>query len=162
MTSPPYLSRYDYVGQAAPLSRLFDPERTARRDAQLRAAVGRRAKRSDESLPAAAEEAARGLEAKGVRGTATLVRAYFTDLDAFLAEARRVLRASAPLWLVVGGADLNREYVPADLIAAEQTRRHGFEIEGISVARRLRESGRSLGSLKGVAPRESVLRLRAS
>ena len=52
VTSPPYLSRYDYVGQAAPLSKLFDPERAAHRDAQLRAAVGRRTRKSGESLPA--------------------------------------------------------------------------------------------------------------
>lgn len=161
VTSPPYLSRYDYVGQAAPLSRLFDPDRAARRDAQVRAAVGRRTRRSEEPLPAAAEEAAEGLDAKGVRGTAALVRAYFADLDAFLGEARRVLRKAAPLWLVIGGADLDREYVPADLIAAEQARRRGFLLDGISVARRLREAGRFLGGLRDVAPRESVLRLRA-
>jgi hypothetical protein len=160
VTSPPYLSRYDYVGQAAPLSKLFDPERAARRDAQVRAAVGRRTRRSGEPLPAAAEEAARGLEAKGARGNGALVRAYFADLDAFLAEARRVLRKAAPLWLVIGGADLDREYVPADLIAAEQAKRRGFALEGISVARRLREAQRMLGSLR-VSPRESVLRLRA-
>jgi hypothetical protein len=161
VTSPPYLSRYDYVGQAAPLSRLFDPERAARRDAQVRAAVGRRTRRSEEPLPAAAEEAARQLEAKGGRGAAALVRAYFADLDAFLGEARRVLRKGAPFWLVIGGADLDREYVPADLIAAEQARRKGFELERIAVARRLRASGRFLGNLRDVAPRESVVRLRA-
>jgi hypothetical protein len=161
VTSPPYLSRYDYVGQAAPLSRLFDGERAARRDAQMRAAVGRRTRRSGEPLPAAADEAARALDEKGARGNAALVRAYFADLDAFLAEARRVLRRDAPLWLVIGGADLDREYVPADLIAAEQARRRGFALDGITVARRLRAAGRFLGGLRDVAPRESVLRLRA-
>jgi len=161
VTSPPYLSRYDYVGQAAPLSRLFDPERAARRDAQVRAAVGCRTRKSGETLPEAAEEAAKGLESKGARGNAALVRAYFADLDLFLGEARRVLRASAPLWLVIGGADLDREYVPADLIAAEQAVRRGFALEGITVARRLRASGRHLGGLFDVSPRESVVRLRA-
>ncbi len=160
VTSPPYLSRYDYVGQAAPLSRLFDPERAARRDAQVRAAVGRRTRRSEEPRPEAAEEAARELDAKGARGNAALVRAYFTDLDAFLAEARRVLRKGAPLWLVLGAADLDREYVPADLIAAEQAKRRGFALEGIAVARHLREARRKLGALR-VSPRESVLCLRA-
>lgn len=161
VTSPPYLSRYDYVGQAAPLSKIFDPDRAARRGAQVRAAVGRRTRDSGEPLPAAAEEAARELDAKGARGNGTLVRGYFADLDAFLAEARRVLRKGAPLWLVLGGADLNEEYVPADLIAAELARRRGFELEGISVARRLRPAQRFLGGLRGVSPRESVLRLRA-
>lgn len=161
VTSPPYLSRYDYVGQAAPLSKLFDPDRAARRGAQVRAAVGRRTKGSGEALSDAAEEAARELDAKGARGNGALVRGYFADLDAFLAEARRVLRKGAPLWIVLGGADLNEEYVPADLIAAELARRRGFELEGISVARRLRAAQRFLGGLRGVSPRESVLRLRA-
>lgn len=161
VTSPPYLSRYDYVGQAAPLSRLFDPDRAARRDAQVRAAVGRRTRGSEEPLPDAADEAARELEAKGARGNAALVRGYFADLDAFLAEARRVLRKAAPLWLVIGGADLDREYIPADLIVAAQARRRGFALEGITVARRLHMAQRFLGALRGVSPRESVLRLRA-
>jgi hypothetical protein len=162
VTSPPYLSRYDYVGQAAPLSRLFDPDRAVRPGAQIRAAVRRRTTRkSTTPLPDAAEEAARELDAKGARRNAALVRGYFADLDTFLAEAQRVLRKGAPLWLVLGGADIDREYVPTDLIAAAQARCRGFTLEGITVARRLRAAQRFLGTLRGVAPRECVVRLRA-
>lgn len=156
LASPPYLSRYDYVDLAAPLERLFRGA-PAPRASQIPAAVGRRAPAAGGAdLPPAAEEAARHLEP----GRARLVRRYFSDLARFLREARRVLRPSAPAWIVIGGADVDREYIPADLICAEQARETGFELEGISEARRLRTAGRFLGLLRDVAPRESIVRLR--
>lgn len=161
VTSPPYLSRYDYPSLVAPLARMFEGEAAAeRREAQFRAAVGRRARPAGASIPPAAEEAARELDAKGARGNGSLVRAYFEDLAAFLSEARRVLLPGAPMWLVIGGADLSREYIPSDLIAAEQAAAAGFTVEGLDVARWLRDAKRFLGTLKGVAPREGVVRVR--
>ena len=56
--------------------------------------------------------------------------------------------------------DLFGNYVPADLIAAEIAACCGFVVEAVVEARRLRRSGRRLGGLDDVAPRESVVKLR--
>ncbi|HYC79202.1 MAG TPA: DNA methyltransferase [Planctomycetota bacterium] len=165
VTSPPYLSRYDYARINAPMERLLrTSERKDLMKRQLRAAVGVRdpnlRRRSKAPLPAAAEEAARGLEERGNRADAAVVRNYFIDLRLMLREAQRTLRPGAPCWVVIGGADLDREYIASDFILAEDAEAMGFELEAVTEARRLRWSTRRLGLLDDVAPRESVVRLR--
>jgi SAM-dependent methyltransferase len=165
VTSPPYLSRYDYARINAPMEKLHrGGSRAELMQRQLRAAVGVKDKNlrkpNRAPLPEAAEEAARGLEMRGNRADAAVVRNYFADLARTLAELRRVLRPGAPCWVVIGGADLDREYVPADLICAEQAVAAGFRLEMVTEARKLRFSFRRLGLLDEVAPRESIVRLR--
>jgi hypothetical protein len=79
-------------------------------------------------------------------------------MEAF-AELHRVTKPGAPAWIVIGAADFQREYVPADLIAAELGGAAGFEVAGVVEARRLRRSERRLGGLEGVSPRESIVKL---
>jgi hypothetical protein len=64
------------------------------------------------------------------------------------------------VWFNIAGTDHQRVYVPSDLVAAALAEERGFKVENIVVARELRDSGRNLGALRGVTPRESVLQLR--
>ena len=157
LTSPPYLSRYDYSKVNRPMERLFRPRR--RRPRELRASPST-AGGATGPVPAAAEEAAGWIEEKGGAREARCVRAYFTDMGIFLDECRRVLAPGAPFWMVLGGADFHREYIPADIILAEMCRERGFEVEALRVGRRLRPQGRRLGGLSDVTPRETLLELR--
>lgn len=104
-------------------------------------------------------EAVRAVENRGRKRDAATIRAYFGDLMRTLSELHRVTRRGAPVWIVIGAADFEREYIPSDLIAAELGKEAGFAIEGVVEARRLRQSGRRLGSLEDVAPRESLVKL---
>lgn len=166
VTSPPYLARYDYERNLAPLTRLFSiwhPSRTGRRGlaaTQVRAHRG--AGRRDWSAqphPAAAEATERLREA-GQAKLAGIVRSYFEDLDLALAEMARVLAPGAPAWIVIGGSHLERVYVPADLILAEMATEAGFRVERLAVARELSDQARRLGSLGPMATRETIVALR--
>ena len=163
--SPPYLSRYDYARINAPMERLYRAtQRSELMQRQMRAAVGVKDKnlrrKNRVPLPEAAEEAAKGLEIRGNGADAAVVRNYFGDLARIVSEMRRVLRPGAPCWIVIGGADLDREYIPADLICAEQAQAAGFELEMVTEARKLRFQPRRLGALVEISPRESIVRLR--
>ena len=157
LTSPPYLSRYDYSRVNDPAERLWSRRGGRRRQRQqLRARAGG-ARGAASPVHDAAEEAAARLMEDGRADEARSVRAYFADMDRVFAELARVLRPGAPLWFVVAGSDLKRTYVPGDLICAEMAESHGLRVEAVRVARRLRSTGRSLGGLKDMAPRESVI-----
>jgi DNA modification methylase len=167
LTSPPYLSRYDYSRITAAMDAAWRRGRSAAASPQMRATLqGRGAvgaaggsRRDEAVLPAAAREAVAAVGNLGRRKDAAVIRAYFDDLMDVLSELFRVTRPGAPVWIVIGAADFQREYVPADLIAAEIGESVGFQAGGIVEARRLRQSGRLLGGLKDVAPRESVVKL---
>ena len=166
LTSPPYLSRHDYLRVARPHEEVHafwhgPAPPGARRQSQFAAHERAGARRIAESVPPAAEEAAQELESLGEPKLAGVTRSYFDDLRACLCELRRVLRPAAPCWLVVGGARLKGALVPSDLILAEQAESLGFTIEAARVARRLTASGRRLGGLDDVAPRETLLALAA-
>lgn len=162
LTSPPYLSRYDYARINAPLLELHGGRsRNASRRSQVRAARVHGRRNATVDLPPAAEEAAIALEMQGDGELAATVRNYFSDLDRVIAEMARVLRPHSPAWVIVGGADMKRAYIPSDLILADMALAHGFQVESIFVARRLRPSGRRLGDLIDLSPRESVVCLRA-
>jgi DNA modification methylase len=167
LTSPPYLSRYDYrrITRTLDLAwrRSADPQRPAQIAATLRSGrpFRRRGSADDwDRVPPAAQEAHAAVRNLGRGADAEVIRAYFLDLMQVLSELGRVTRPGAPVWIVIGAADFEREYVPSDLITAEMAAAAGFEVAAVVEARRLRGSGRRLGGLKGVAPRESIVQLR--
>lgn len=162
LTSPPYLSRHDYTQINRPLEQVYAhwyaDEDGHRR--QLAAHPRARPTGVKATLPPAAEESCAALRDTGHDKLANVVQAHFADLAASLHAAARVLRRDGPLWMVIGGARLHQVYIPSDLIAAELAQRSGFEICQIREARRLITSGRRLGTLQDVAPRESLLIMR--
>jgi DNA modification methylase len=157
LTSPPYLSRYDYEAVNRPMEALL--QQPARKGQQVRAARAT-AKGKVARVNPVAEEAAALLAKQGDKPGAHALRGYFDDMERFLGEAFRVLMPNAPAWVVVGGADFKREYIPSDLILAEIGQRIGFTLEACILARRLRPQGRQLGGMSNVAPRETLLKLR--
>jgi len=157
ITSPPYLSRYDYAAVNKPMETLLGPGQSA--GTQLRAARATAGGKTRRVHPAA-EEAAGLLAKQGDVAGARAIRGYFEDMTRFIQEAFRLLKPGGPAWIIVGGADFNREYIPSDLILAEIAKRTGFELETLVEARRLRPQGRMLGGIPNVAPRESLLGLR--
>ncbi|MAG55880.1 MAG: hypothetical protein CMJ83_06280 [Planctomycetes bacterium] len=160
VTSPPYLSRYDYARVNDPLEKLYSGtgRRRGRRH-QVRASRTA-APRQNDTIHPAVDEAAVRLANAGQPKLAAAVTGYAHDLDRALAELARVLRPGGPLWLVVAGADLKRVYIPADLVLAERCAEHGLRVERVEQARLLRGSSRLLGGLGGVAPREVIIRCR--
>lgn len=157
LTSPPYLSRYDYARVNDPTESLWRGEgRRKGRRRQLSASAATASGGAHSTHPAV-EEAARRLEDAGRGREATAVRGYVADLVHAMAELARVMRPEAPLWFVVAGAELKRVYIPADLVCAELAASAGMRIEAVCVARRLREPGRRLGDLHNVAAREVVI-----
>lgn len=167
LTSPPYLSRHDYAQVTAPIERIYSlwyPQQGAEpaRAKQVRAfprALRREWRRSPH--PAVAE-AQSELAANDQSRLAGVTRSYFEDLGDALATLRRVLRESASAWIVLGGARFGPVYVPSDLIAAELAEERGFSVVDLLVARRLVPAGRPLGRLDDVAPRETLLILKAT
>jgi hypothetical protein len=165
LTSPPYLSRHDYTRVTRPLSEVYAhwypaPSVENARRAQVRAHP--HAHRADwsKTLPSAVGEAVAELADAGEQKLAGIVRSYFEDMSAALETAARVLRPDAPVWMVIGGARLADVYVPSDLILAEISQNSRFEVRQIRQARFLARSGRRLGRLDDIAPRESLLILR--
>jgi hypothetical protein len=164
LTSPPYLSRYDYSRITSTLDAAWRGNRRAAGPRQMSATLrarnpGRPEGPGHETLPEAVHEAVRAVEERGRRRDAETIRAYFGDLMRTLTELHRVARRGAPVWVVIGAADFEREYIPSDLIAADLGVLAGFEVEGVVEARKLRASLRRLGDLEGVSPRESVVKL---
>ncbi len=161
LTSPPYLSRYDYARVNEPMERLLGLRgKGALRRSQVRAARHLPAGHAQAELPEAVAEIERESAAQGGPARVQVVRGYFSDLARVLEGLASCLQDNAPCWINVAGTDHQRVYVPSDLILAQMAQARGFRVEKICVARMLRRSGRHLGALEHVAPRESVLRLR--
>jgi hypothetical protein len=167
LTSPPYLSRYDYSRMLRPLDELYRAWFPLPADdglgRQLPAAAvrGRRLHESgcENPLPEAVVEAAHALEVTGHSRVAALVRRYFLDMFDVLRECGRVLNPGGTCRVVIGGARLHDVYIPTDLILAELAESIAFQVESLVVARRLIPSGRKLGRIHNVSPREAVLTL---
>lgn len=167
LTSPPYLSRHDYTRITAPIERIFaiwHPETTSEsaRAGQVRAhprALRREWRRP--AHPATAEAQEELIEADEPK-LAGVTRSYFEDLAECFEALARVAQPGASLWIVIGGARFGDAYVPSDLIAAELAVEAGLSVEELRVVRRLVAPGRTLGRLEDVAPRETILILRAS
>ncbi len=161
LTSPPYLSRYDYTRINERIQRLHeDGGKGRQRRSQLRASRNIAASRGGTALHPVIDEISREAFERSGPARARQLASYFTDLARVLDELARVMKPKAPCWFNIAGTDHQRVYVPSDLVAAALAEERGFRVEKIIVARALRESGRSLGALTHVAPRESVLFLR--
>ncbi len=178
LTSPPYLSRHDYTRITRPIEELFafwdrpaaragvqtpapqDRQAAARRDAQVRAHPRAYARPWQSTPHPAVTESCAALQDAGERKLAGVTRSYFEDMTAALRQFARVLLPGGPCWIVIGGARLKDVYVPADLILAEMAADAGLDVLELRVARRLIPSGRKLGTLGDVAPRETLLLLR--
>ncbi len=167
VTSPPYLSRYDYARINDPIERVYrfwhpDDESTqspkqVRGDAR---SVSRNSGSSN-SMDAVVE-AAGVLETSNQRNAASALRDYFGDISQTLCACRRVMRTGSVAWWVVGGARIKDVYVPADLIVAQLAEGLGLEVSAIRVARELSVSRRKFGRIGHLAPRESVVVLKRS
>ncbi|MCP4245975.1 MAG: hypothetical protein GY778_02900 [bacterium] len=166
LTSPPYLSRHDYTQTTRPHEMVYrywysGRDLQQRRRDQVRAHPKAYRQTRTRPMPPAVLESCQALADVGQIKQAGVVRSYFEDLFASLEQCRRVLADGAPCWLVIGGARLKNVYVPSDLIMADRAEACGFEVLDVRIARRLTPTGRKLGRLLDVAPRESVLILRA-
>ncbi len=164
LTSPPYLSRYDYREATAPYEELYRHwygPRLPEHGGQLQASSSTTSRhRRAEVSHAAIQEACECLIRSGHAPTARVIGAYAADMQTVLAELHRVLRIGSPCWMVVGGARLKDVYVPADLIIAELAEGTGFVVELVRVARELIPARRKFGRIGHISPRESVLVMR--
>ena len=165
ITSPPYLSRYDYIRTNDPLETVYLHWYGASADSIRQFQVRATPLRRDGEEPAvplhpAAAEARDVLAANGHRQQAQAVLDYFTDMRAVLGGAHRVLSTNGPAWFIIGGVRLKDVYLPADLIVADMAREAGFAVEALRVARELNPIRRKFGSAGHLAPRESLIVLR--
>ncbi len=166
LTSPPYLSRHDYTRTTRPHEMVYrywyaGRDLQQRRNDQVRAHPKAYRQTRTQPMPAAVVESCQALADAGQIKLGGIVRSYFEDLFAALDQCRRVLPEGAPCWLVIGGVRPKNVYVPSDLILADRAEACGFEVLDVRVARQLTPSKRKLGRLFDVAPRESLLILRA-
>lgn len=164
LTSPPYLSRHNYSKITRPLRRVYsswaNDESENTNEQQITADVNiAKSEHLQSSHPAIAETCT-AFHQHNLAQSAIVVQNYFADMNAAVKAMHRVLDVDAPCWIVVGGARVRDVYVPADLILAEFAKDAGFYVERITIARRLIKTGRKLGDLSNVAPRESILELR--
>ncbi len=188
LTSPPYLSRYDYPRLLRPLEEVYryglhdfaaadgqrqlsaGPVRNRQSTQRITPSRGRRDMRStgfesdNEAAalvpPDAISECVDALGSAGEALLAERVRQYFREMFTVIQEWHRVLVPDATAWLVIGGARLKNVYIPSDLILAEFSESIGFSVEDPRVARRLIDVGRRLGRLNHVSPRETIVVLR--
>jgi len=186
LTSPPYLSRYDYAQITAPIEEVHRfwysepaaveapsiPGASAQRPASTKGSCSTRRGFGSEAPGATSSNDDAGdfeldavgevrgvLHSTGERKLCAIVGSYFSDLRAVLRQCHRALRPSAPAWFVIGGARLKGSYVPSDLIFAELAEQEGFAVESLLVARDLIHARRKFGASGHVAPRESVVAL---
>ncbi len=160
ITSPPYLSRYDYRETVNPVEQVhrhwYGPPAT--NPAQVQASPGTTGSRNSlQEAHAAVNEVCSALTRSGHEAQARTVQNYWMDMRTVLQECRRVLARGAPFWLVMGGARLKNVYVPADLIIAETAEMGGFHVDAVKVARDLIPGRRRFGRIGSVSPRESLL-----
>ncbi|MSR74836.1 MAG: hypothetical protein EXS14_05120 [Planctomycetes bacterium] len=161
LTSPPYLSRYDYARVNEPMERLLGwRTKGALRRTQVRAARNLPTGNAKAPLPEVVAEIEREAATQGGPDRVRTVRGYFSDLARVIDGLADTLQDNAPCWINMAGTDHQRVYIPSDLIVAAIAAERGFRIEGIDIARELRPSGRHLGAMEHVAPRECVIRLR--
>ncbi len=175
LTSPPYLSRYDYSRISSPYDTVYahwygenggvEQVRAASRGwLKCTEVKGERAESttSPSRIPPSpyisiTDEVSEWLTRNGQARLAGVVRGYMEDLAMVMQECHRVLTLNGACWMVVGGARVKDAYVPADLMAAEIAEACGFQVERIRVARDLVGSPRKFGRLGHVAPRETLL-----
>jgi hypothetical protein len=162
LTSPPYLSRYDYREAVSPYEQVhthwYGAKSAGAISSQLQASPTTTSARSgDEAVHSAAEEACARLMQTGHRQVAKMVRRYISDMGTLLRECFRVLAPGGVCWMVIGGARLKDVYIPADLIIAELAMAIGFRIDAVRVSRDLIAARRRFGGVGHLSPRESVV-----
>jgi len=167
LTSPPYIARFDVRRVVSGLTKVLRVWNNPASSPPGASGSGQLpAWRSDRTCCAldggaghpAVREVQTLLEAAGRAPAAALVGAYFAGLGAAISELGRVVQRGAPIWIVVGGAFLFDVYVPSDLLVAELAEEAGLQVIRLLWARDLaHSSGRRLGDLAGVKPRETVV-----
>jgi hypothetical protein len=173
LTSPPYLSRFDYEKTNALLEKAYRFSQGRAGSASAADQQVRSFRQGSDTPPRlnlpgielhpAAIEASEELVIANHAREAGVVCGYFEDMGLAVREMARVLAPGAPLWLVIGGAFVHEVYVPSDLILCERLEAEGFTVERLDLARDLaHSSGRRLGTLTGIVPREVILRARRS
>jgi len=163
LTSPPYLSRYDYARVNDAAERIWRGRgRRAGRKRQLRASRAAIGGSPTADLHPAIKEAAERLAHEGRQKEAEAALVYIADMTEVVRECARVLAPGAPLWMVIAGSEFKKVYIPCDLICAAVSADAGLRVESVAVARLLKKTGRKLGDLSDVAPREVVMMARRS
>ena len=164
VTSPPYLSRYDYTQTNDPIETVyrhwFAPQEPAALQQIHASPRGRSRRPRHDALHPAATEAQGVLAGGGHQRQADAVTNYFADMQAVFAAAHRVLMPGAAAWFIVGGVRLKEVYVPTDLVLAEMAQETGFAVEALRVARDLNPIRKKLGGAGHIAPRETLIALR--
>jgi DNA modification methylase len=179
LTSPPYLCRHDYARITRPYAQAYDrwylarrpsdqpPVSSGRKASDLQVRAHPRATLSTVNSQAiqnhaVVRECCDGLRLSDHARQANVAEAYFADMFQVMEECYRALRTGAPFWLVIGGSRVEGAYIPTDLILAEFAESIGFDVEQYHLARYVSQSGRKLGSLKEVRPREAAIMMRKS
>lgn len=91
-----------------------------------------------------------------------VVRGYFEDMKAVLAQVQRILVPGGKCMMVVGSSAYSNVIFPTDLLLAEAALKVGLQVERIAVARHLTTSSQQKKNLERLSGflRESVLMLR--
>ncbi|MHC4870484.1 MAG: DNA methyltransferase [Planctomycetota bacterium] len=159
VTSPPYLSKYDYTKVNSAVENMYKSTLNDRKSIQLKANhKAHKSKWSNYIHPAVAETIDR-LNDAGKPKLSGIVRSYFDELNSVFAESARVLQDSAPLTIVIAGSLFNGVYIPTDLISAELCEQNNLIVEEILSVRNF-GAGKSLGTLKNISPREVIMSAR--
>ncbi|MBN1256104.1 MAG: hypothetical protein JXA52_00205, partial [Planctomycetes bacterium] len=164
LTSPPYLSRYDYTRINRPLEDLYNSLHPGLRSEkkpvrQVRAHARAHQLRWQSPPHPAVQEACSLLQDNGKRKEAGIMQSYFDDMRRVVQECARVLKDGAPLTLVIAGAIFYDIYIPADLVVAEFCEEARLEVEEILLVRSFSRAKR-LGNIDQVAPREVIMSAR--
>lgn len=163
VTSPPYLSRYDYRETNSAYETVYRhwyPQTPVESAGQVQASPattstqGRIERRGDDDVLAEIQTC---LGAAGPGRAGAMVRNYFSDLRRVLCECHRVLSAGGVCWMVVGGSRIKDVYVPSDLMISELAQSIGLEVGALRVARDLVRPRRKFGRIGYLSPRETVL-----
>ncbi len=163
LTSPPYFSRHEYLGNTRPIAEVFalwdDASTLPTADAtQIRAQRrGGRGAHVRAALPEVVEEAGRLLRQCGATRLAAALRSYFDDLRQALGELARVLKPGGVGWLIVGGARVRSVLIASDLALAVIAEGVGLIVDEVRVTREVSPDAPVSGRLAGVNPRESII-----
>lgn len=162
LTSPPYLSRYDYTRVTRPMELLFSGEAAldVQQKRQIRAHHRAHGQAWQEDAHPAIREACERLVEEDRKKEAGIVRSYAEDMRVVMTECERVLAPGAPMIVVVTSVLFGKVYVPSDCVLIDYCAQMGMDVEEILVARTFTDHGPALGSLKSVPPREIIFTVR--
>lgn len=159
ITSPPYLSKYDYSRVNAGIEELYSENKNKAKDVQVRAHHKAHKRKWQNPAHPAGEEACKKLVKDGKPKLAGIVRSYLDDMQQVVSECARILKDGGCLTMAVAGALFNGVYIPSDLIIAEFCGSCGLEVEEILMVRTF-GAPKKLGTLDHISPREVILSAR--